>query len=37
MVAITFDLDVAETTARHPKGLSQACAGIANERATFGF
>jgi len=37
MFAIAFDLVVAETAARHPKGVSQAYADIGNVLAGFGF
>ena len=37
MFAIAFDLVVAETAARHPKGVSQAYADIGNALAGFGF
>ena len=37
MFAIAFDLVVAETAAHHPKGVSQAYAGIGGALAGFGF
>ena len=37
MFAIAFDLVVAETVVRHPKGTAQAYAEIASELARFGF
>lgn len=37
MFAIAFDLVVAETAQRHPKGVSQAYADIGAALANFGF
>jgi virulence-associated protein VapD len=37
MFAIAFDLVVAETAQRHPKGVSQAYADIGSALAGFGF
>ena len=37
MFAIAFDLVVADTAAKHPKGVSQAYADIASTLAGFGF
>lgn len=37
MFAITFDLVVAETSAHHPKNVTQAYSDIASTLAAFGF